>query len=74
MKPGNFVAITNFTVWCTGYVSSDASLTTAEGFLIDIIPKPTGKSTGDDGSHIEERYGEQHKLYKKFMASDFRQY
>ncbi len=41
MKGDSFVAVSNFTVECTGYVSKDATSTTAEGYFIDVIPKPS---------------------------------
>ncbi len=45
MKGDNFVAVSNFTVECTGYVSRDATSTTAEGYFIDVIPKPSVQAT-----------------------------
>ena len=39
MKGGVFIALTNFSVKCIGYVTRDANSTTVEGYLVDVIPK-----------------------------------
>jgi hypothetical protein len=39
MRGDNFVAVSNFMVECTGFVSKNDNSTTAEGYFIEVIPK-----------------------------------
>ena len=38
MKGSVFVAVTNFLVKCIGYITRDVNSTSAEGYLVDVIP------------------------------------
>ena len=55
-KSDMFVPVTNFSVKCTGYVALDINATTAEGFLVEIIPKDSVKHcASQDAEHEEKR-------------------
>ena len=58
MKGNSFVAVTNFSVECTGYVTGDINATTAEGYLVDVIPKdsvPSSENEDKDYSTAKKR-------------------
>lgn len=48
-----FVPVTNFSVACTGYVTENAECTSSEGFLFQVLPKPT--LHGDEDTEVDQR-------------------
>lgn len=46
-KGQSFIPVTNFFMRCKGYVASDSNTSNADGFLVEIIPKDTVRSTED---------------------------
>ncbi len=53
MKGSIFVAVTNFSVECIGYVTRDENATTAEGYLIDVIPKDSVPSSENEDNETQ---------------------
>ena len=50
-KSGNiFVAMTNFAVKCTGYVTTEIDSTNAEGYRLDVYPKSSVSSSESEQS------------------------
>jgi hypothetical protein len=47
-KGDSIVLMTNYSVRCTGYVAKYINATTAEGFLVDVIPKDSVRLHHDD--------------------------
>ena len=55
MRADSFVAVTNFTVECIGYVKNDANSTTAEGYVLGIIQKKYVQSDSDQDKSTPKR-------------------
>ena len=47
-KGQSFFPVTNFSVNCTGYVTNNANATSVDGFMLDVIPKESVRSTTDE--------------------------
>jgi hypothetical protein len=48
------VALTNFSIKCVGYVKSNPNAKSADGFLLEVIPKESVVTEGSEQG-IEER-------------------
>lgn len=53
-KGDTFIALTNFSIRCTGYVARDANATSADGFLLDIVPKESVCSAQNDNNSEDQ--------------------
>jgi hypothetical protein len=53
-KGAIFVALTNFSIKCVGYVKSNPNAKSADGFLLEVIPKESVVTEGSEQG-IEER-------------------
>ncbi|XP_028417637.1 uncharacterized protein LOC114542085 [Dendronephthya gigantea] len=66
-----FVAMTNFAIKCTGYVTTDIDSTNAEGYLLDVYPKnsvPSSESEQSDATSTADA-SESYYLTWKDMSS-----
>ena len=53
LKGATFVALTNFSIKCVGYVKNDPKANCADGFLLEVIPKESVQAQGNED--VEER-------------------